>query len=294
MIRFALLLIALSMLIACQSTPSTSPPLVFDGDNAFQYLADQMEFGPRYPGSEGHLQLREYIVEQLTESGWEVERQTFQVNGFDAVNIIARANVDSGGDLYLLGAHYDTRARADQSLGQESTPVPGAIDGGSGVAVLLELARTLDLNSMDSEIWLAFFDVEDNGSGGIAGWDWILGSRYMADNLERSPRAMILVDMVGQQQQELFYEGNSHPELRAILWELAAELGFAESFIPQTRHTMIDDHIPFLQRGIPSVDIIDFDYAFWHTVEDTLDKASPEKLFEVGRLLQVFLETERE
>ena len=275
-----------------EPTPTSIPESAneFSGEQAMVYLADQMDLGPRYPGSEGHVQLREYLVTQLTDLGWEVEEQKFEVYGFEAVNIIARANHNEDGDLFLLGAHYDTRARADQTVGQESTPVPGAIDGGSGVAVLLELARTLDLENMESEIWLAFFDVEDNGSGGIEGWNWILGSTYMANNLERFPTAMILVDMVGQQQQELFYEGNSHPELRADLWRVAGELGFGDSFIPQVRYTMIDDHVPFIQRGIPAVDIIDFDYDYWHTVEDTLDKASAEKLYEVGRLLQVWLE----
>ena len=297
MYKIALLLILFTLLISCRSTPDAplptptpQQPLVFDGDSAFSYIEAQTRMGPRYPGSEGHVELRNYIIDELTALGWEVEQQEFEIHGFDAMNIIAKANQNPGRELYLIGAHYDTRARADESPGQESTPVIGAVDGGSGVGVLLELARTLDLENMRAEVWLTFFDVEDNGNHGIAGWDWIHGSTFMAANLGRLPDGMILVDMVGQQQQELFYEGNSSTELRADLWQLAAELGYGQSFIPQVRHTMIDDHIPFLRRGIPSVDIIDFDYPYWHTVEDTLDKVSPEKLEEVGRVLQVWLE----
>jgi Zn-dependent M28 family amino/carboxypeptidase len=179
---------------------------------------------------------------------------------------------------------------ADQTSGSDE-PVPGAVDGASGVAVLLELARTLDLNNIDREIWLAFFDVEDNGGDGIPGFDWIVGSTHMAGTLEIVPEAMVLVDMIGDADQQLYYEGNSDPELQGHLWDIAAELGFGDFFIPQIRYTMIDDHLPFARLGIPAVDIIDFDYPYWHTVEDTADKASPDSLLRVGRTIEVWLET---
>lgn len=260
----------------------------FDGDRAFVYLEEQMALGPRYPGSLGHTAVRDYIQDELTSLGWAVEAQTFDYQGFPAMNIIGRAN-EGQGDVIILGAHYDTRAIADQTPGSEE-PVPGAVDGASGVAVLLELARTLALDELPAEIWLAFFDVEDNGGGGIPGWDWIAGSTYMAENLTIEPAAMVLVDMVGDADQQLYYEGNSDRELQAELWAIAAQLGYGDVFIPELRHTMIDDHLPFARRGIPAVDIIDFDYPYWHTVEDTADKASPESLLRVGRTLQVWLE----
>ena len=167
---------------------------------------------------------------------------------------------------------------------------PGAVDGASGVAVLLELAASLDLNDIEHEIWLAFFDLEDNGRGGLPGFEWIVGSSFMAQNLAVTPRAMVLVDMVGDADQQLYYEGNSDPELRAELWRIAAELGYGGQFIPEERHTVVDDHLPFARAGIPAVDIIDFDYPYWHTVEDTVDKASPESLARVGRVLKFWLE----
>jgi glutaminyl-peptide cyclotransferase len=167
------------------------------------------------------------------------------------------------------------------------------VDGASGVAVLLELARVLDLDLIPHELWLAFFDFEDQGGGGMPDWDWIVGSTYMAQNLEVEPQAMILVDMIGDADQQLYYEGYSDPELRAEIWELAASLGYGDVFIPEVRHYMLDDHRPFLDRGIPAVDIIDFDYAYWHTVEDTADKAAPESLERVGRTLEAWLEDGR-
>lgn len=260
----------------------------FDGQSAFQFAADQLALGPRWPGSPGHLETRAYIIAQAAHFGWEVETQDFDYQGFAAQNIIARANVGRG-PIVILGAHYDTRRLADQTPGSRD-PVPGAVDGASGVAALLELARVLNLAQIEREIWLAFFDVEDNGSGGIPGWDWIAGSRYMADNLTATPAAVVILDMIGDADQRLYYEGNSDPALQAELWQIAAALGYGDFFIPTLRHTMIDDHLPFAQRGIVAVDIIDFDYPYWHTVDDTLDKISPDSLERVGRTVQAWLE----
>lgn len=266
-------------------------PLSFDGDTAFAYLEDQMAFGPRWPGSEGHAQLRSYIISTVSELGWSVEPQLFDYQGFEAMNIIAKAN-EGVGDVIILGAHYDTRRLADQTEGAVAAelPVPGAVDGASGVAVLLELARTLNLAEVPHEVWLTFFDVEDNGSGGIPGWDYIAGSTYMAENLAIRPTAVVVVDMIGDADQQLYYEGNSHLVLRQNLWRIAADLGYADSFIPEVKYTMVDDHLPFVRRNIWAVDIIDFDYPYWHTTEDTADKVSAESLRRVGHTLEVWLE----
>ena len=104
------------------------------------------------------------------------------------------------------------------------------------------------------------------------------------------PTAVVVVDMIGDADQQLYYEGNSHPFLRQTLWQIAADLGYSDSFIPEVRHTMIDDHLPFAQRNIRAVDIIDFDYPYWHTTEDTADKASPDSLLRVGHTLEVWIE----
>jgi Zn-dependent M28 family amino/carboxypeptidase len=247
-----------------------------------------MAFGPRWPGSPGHVEVGDYIAAKLEGFGWEVEEQRFPYRDIEGRNIIARANIDAG-PVIIVGAHYDTRKIADKTPGSEE-PVPGAVDGASGVAVLLELAQTLDLYQINNEIWLAFFDIEDQGRGGMPGFDWIVGSSFMANSLNLKPEAMVLVDMVGDADQQLYYEGNSDPTLRQVIWQKAAELGYQDAFIQELKHTMIDDHLPFARLGIPAVDIIDFDYPYWHTVEDTADKVSPESLHRVGRTLESWLE----
>jgi Zn-dependent M28 family amino/carboxypeptidase len=208
-----------------------------------------------------------------------------------ARNLIARANIGVG-PIIIVGAHYDTRRRADQDEVQPEAPVPGANDGASGVAVLLELARVLDLATVPNEIWLAFFDAEDNGR--LDGWEWIAGSTYMAANLTVEPESMILVDMVGDADQQFYFDNNSDVELNARVWTVAAQLGYGDHFIPLPKYTMTDDHIPFRDRGIPAIDIIDFDYPYWHTTEDTADKVSAESLERVGRTLEAVLEKETE
>ena len=271
------------------STPiSESNGQLFNGDRAFDYLLDQMSFGPRWPGSPGHVEVGDYIVSELEKLGWSVEEQLFEIQGIEGRNIIGRMN-EGKGEVIIVGAHYDTRKIADRSPSTD-LPVPGAVDGASGVAVLLELAGSLDLDKVDREIWLVFFDLEDNGSGGIPGYDWIIGSTYMAENLSIVPEAMVLVDMVGDADQQLYFEGNSDAELQGQLWAIAAELGFADQFIPELKYTMLDDHVPFARAGIPAVDIIDFDYPYYHTVEDTADKANKESLMRVGRTIEVWLE----
>jgi len=102
---------------------------------------------------------------------------------------------------------------------------------------------------------------------------------------------MILLDMIGDSDQQIYYEVNSDRALSDRIWSVAAQLGYGDHFIPQARWQIIDDHIPFAKRGIPAIDIIDFDYPYWHTINDTTDKVSPDSLERVGRTLQMFLET---
>jgi Zn-dependent M28 family amino/carboxypeptidase len=260
----------------------------FDGQRAMAHVTAQMQLGPRITGSAANMAAGDYIAASLKQNGWQVEIQPFEYRGTAARNIIARANVGRG-PVIIVGAHYDSRRRADQDSQHPADPVPGANDGASGVAILLELARSLDLSQVPNEVWLAFFDAEDNG--GLDGWDWIVGSTYMAEHLSVRPQEMILLDMVGDADQQIFLEGNSDPVLSAQIWTTAAKLGYGQQFIPLPRHTLEDDHIPFRNKGIPAVDIIDFDYPYWHTTADTADKLSASSLERVGRTLAAFLET---
>jgi len=270
------------------AAPTPRPP--FSGESAYQYVLAQMAFGPRPTGTEAGRKTGDYIIAQLKQSGWQVEEQPFEYQGVKARNIIAKQGSGRGKPIVIVSAHYDTRLRADQDPDPKNRtqPVPGANDGASGVAVLLELARTLNVDKTGREIWLAFFDAEDNGE--LDGWDWIQGSNYMANHLTVTPTAMILFDMIGDADQQLYWDHNSDQGLNQQLWQVAATLGYTATFFPQYRWTMIDDHIPFRQRGIPAVDLIDFDYPYWHTVQDTADKVSALSLERIGRTITAWLE----
>jgi Zn-dependent M28 family amino/carboxypeptidase len=176
-------------------------------------------------------------------------------------------------------------ADRDPDSANQTKPVPGANDGASGVAVLLELARTLPENT--PSIWLVFFDAEDNGR--IEGWDWILGSREFVKNNSFRPQAVIIVDMIGEADLHIYREGNSDPQLTDEIWATARSLGYTSQFIDEYRHSMIDDHLPFLEVNIPAVDIIDFDYPYWHTIHDTPDKVSADSLDAVGETLYAWV-----
>jgi Zn-dependent M28 family amino/carboxypeptidase len=253
----------------------------FDGKRAYADVQKQVSFGPRIPGSDAHAKILEWMRTELESAGWQVAIQESTTNGHLIQNLVA--NRSDAAPQIIIGAHYDSRlvANRDPNPANQTMPVPGANDGASGVAILLGLARTLPKDSVPVE--LVFFDVEDNGN--IPGWDWILGSTAFAQNMKEKPRAMILVDMVGGDKPKFYMEGNSDSTLRTSIWDDAAKLGFGNSFIPQTKYNILDDHIPFVEAGIPSVDIIDIDYPYWHTLADTPEHISSDSLKMVGSVL---------
>jgi Zn-dependent M28 family amino/carboxypeptidase len=260
---------------------------LFSGTEAYELAERQMEFGDRIPGTEPHRQTGEWIRSELEESNWLTATQEFDYLGVQLNNIIGKSDERNSPGPIIVGAHYDTRPHADLDDLNPESPVPGANDGASGVAVLLELARVLDLEKSKCPVWLVFFDAED--SGGINGWDWIVGSSYFVDQITEEPAAVVIVDMVGDADLKLFYERNSTRELAEAIWQIAIDLGYS-SFIPSERHSIIDDHTPFIQAGIPAVDIIDFDYPSWHTTNDTMDMISAFSLEQVGRTLEHWIE----
>jgi glutaminyl-peptide cyclotransferase len=256
--------------------------MTFDGERAYQDVAYQVSLGPRLIGSEAHSSFIDWVSSQLCDEGWQVEIQETVEAGVPIRNVIARRGV--GTPLIILGAHYDSRFWADQDPNPENwrKPVPGANDGASGVAVLLELARVLP-SDLDKQVWLVFFDAEDNGN--IPGYDWILGSRAFVKNLTGMPDAVVIVDMIGDADLNIHYERNSDRQLSVEIWEQAANLGYENEFIQSYKYSILDDHTPFLEAGIPAVDLIDFDYPYWHTIDDTLDKVSARSLKVVGDTL---------
>lgn len=265
------------------------PPQQFDADRAWLDVLAQMEMGPRTPGSEAHNLVVLYIQTELEKAGWKVEIQETERMGHPIRNIIAKRG--SGSPWVIFGAHYDSRFFADNDPvpANQTIPVPGANDGASGVAVLLEMARTLPKNT-DKQIWLVFFDAEDQGR--IEGWDWILGSRAFAESLTKKPDAVVVVDMIGDADLNIYREISSDKAITNSIWQTAADLGYSDQFNNQEKYNILDDHLPFLELGIPAIVIIDFDYPYWHTLADTQEKISPASLAVVGHTLLTWLDND--
>lgn len=257
----------------------------FDGAHALADVKTQVDMGPRIVGSAGHAQIVTWLQSELESAGWQVTIQRTTLMERPIENVIATRS--AGPAAIIVGAHYDTRmyASRDPDPAKRTQPVPGADDGASGVAVLLELARTLPKDTVP--VSLVFFDAEDNGD--IPGWDWILGSRAYVASLSDKPQAMILVDMVGSDPLSLPLESNSTPALRSSIWAAAAKLGYGNVFVQHTKYSVEDDHTPFLEAGIPAVDIIDLDYPYWHTTADTPEHVSAKSLQIVGDVLWTWL-----
>jgi Zn-dependent M28 family amino/carboxypeptidase len=277
--------LAILIISAC-STATPEYPDLFSGELALEHVKKQVDFGPRTPGSKSHQQTIEWITENLEQTGWEVTIQETSLMGNPVKNIIGRRSRNE--PYILIGAHYDSRFIADRDPdpANQLLPVPGANDGASGVAVLIELARVLP-KELPMTTWLVFFDAEDNGN--IPGWDWILGSRAFVEEIEPKPEAVVIIDMIGDADLQVYIERNSDPSLSQDIWTQAAILGYDDVFVPEIKHGILDDHSPFLNAGIPAALVIDFDYPYWHTINDTTDKVSEDSLQVIGDVLQAWL-----
>lgn len=268
-------------------SPAQTEAPVFDGQQAFTYAQTLMEFGPRTPQSSGMEQTRAYIRSELESFGWQVQMQSFTYRGVPLQNIVAYQDPDKAS--VLIGAHYDTRLISDQEEdpAKQALPVPGANDGTSGTAVLLEMARALQ--GQANGVWLVFFDGEDQGR--IDDWEWSVGAQYYADHLSVTPENVIVIDMIGDADLNVYRETQSDPVLCDAIWNGAAQVGLQDNFIDQDKYTMLDDHLPFIELGIPTCLLIDFDYPYWHTQQDTLEHISAESLQAVGNVLLQWLST---
>lgn len=292
--KLSILLAGLGLLFASALIPlgwsilsGQDSPLTFSGERAYQDVVYQVGLGPRTPGSEAHRATLAYIQGELLACGWSVDIQQTTFANQPVSNLVARHGM--GRPWIILGAHYDSRLLADRDPDPalRTQPVPGANDGASGVAVLLEIARALPRN-LGGSLWLVFFDAEDNGN--LPGWDWILGSQAFVSGLAEKPDAAVIIDMIGDADLNIYRELSSDPALVTELWSSAAAEGYQDQFIDLAKHTILDDHTPFLKAGIPAVDIIDFEYPYWHTTQDTPDKVAPASLSAVGETLIAWLE----
>lgn len=270
----------------------------FSGEQALRYAVQQTEFGPRITGTDAHLRAGDQIVDQLTEHGWDVLIQPFTIDGTTARNIIA---IKGGGGIAnqrvaMLTTHYDTRALADRDpqLANQSQPAGGANTGASGVGLLLELARGLDVSLTNHTVCLIFLDAEDNA--GLEGWPTNGGtqvflSRFVED-LPRcqGPRFAIHLDMVGGTEQELYAAGQSNPDLQRALWQITQELGYTGWRVQSSGEGVINTHLRFAEQEIPALGLAGLNYPYRHSTDDTADKLSAQRLEQVGRTLKVWLE----
>jgi glutaminyl-peptide cyclotransferase len=258
----------------------------FDSNRAWEDLRQMVAIGPRPAGSPAIEATRAYIKKQLAAAGVAETDQAWDdrtpLGPVHMVNLIATIpGTAAGRDRLIIAGHYDTK------LVREFRFV-GADDGGSSAAFLLELARVLKAARNPMTIELLFLDGEE----AVVEWegnDHTYGSRHYVDAARRagtlaSARAMILVDMIGDRDLAIKRDTNSTPWLTDIIWSTAASLKLG-TFFPQTSTGIEDDHLPFVEAGVPSVDIIDLDYAPWHTAADNLDAVGARSLQVVGDVL---------
>lgn len=269
-----------------------NPPTI-DSDRSMKYVREIVAFGARPVGSPNHKKLEDYIYSHL--KGDAVEDDAFVADTpegkFPIRNIIAKFPGSKDGVIVIAG-HYDT------NYPLRDTGYVGANDGGSSTAVLLELANQLRGKQRDGySVWLVWTDGEE----AVKQWsatDSLYGTRHLADRWEKDGslkkiRAFVLADMIGDADLNVDKDANSTATLQTVVYQAATRLGYQSHFFARTI-AVEDDHLPFVKKGVPSVDLIDLDYGynnvFHHTPQDTVDKLSPKSLQIVG---SVILETVR-
>lgn len=279
---------------------------VFCGDSAYAYVEKQVDFGPRVPNTEAHRATGDWLAGELKRHGAEVMEQPLKLKAFDgtvlnARNIMGRYNTASADRLLLL-AHWDCRPWADEDPDplKRSLPVDGANDGASGVGVLLEIARQLGEKAPDRGVDILFVDAEDWGSSGDED-SWALGAQAFVENPPVAgyiPREAILLDMVGGEGATFlreYFSEKAAPELNARLWGIGSDLGYGNFFHNRPGSAVTDDHVRFIEAGIPAVDIIEYNEAGggfnprWHTTRDNMEGISRETLQAVGDVVMTYI-----
>jgi Zn-dependent M28 family amino/carboxypeptidase len=257
-------------------------PPAFDGKAALRHVERLVGIGPRVAGTPGGARAREYIEGELRRAGIRTEVRRFEAD--TPHGRVAMANVIAvipgrRPDVVMLGGHYDTKLFGEFAF-------VGANDGGSSAALLIELARRLAGGPRDYTCWVVWFDGEE----ARVAWsdrDSLYGSRRLAAELARErrlPRALVVVDMIGDRDLAIRRESHSAPWLTDIIWAAAARLGHGRHFLRDVL-PVEDDHTPFLRAGVPAALLIDFDFPAWHTAEDTLDTVSAASLAVVGEVV---------
>jgi glutaminyl-peptide cyclotransferase len=282
--------------------------LQFDSSNSYAIVEKQLSFGNRIPGTQASVNCGNYFTDYVNSISTSITAITHNltVETTDCRNYLFKINSNEE-HIVILGAHYDSRAisEKDPDPTKRDEPCPGANDGASGVAVLLELCDVFYANreNLNCTLWIILFDAEDQGSGGISGWGWCEGSSKFAadiDNYYKSDTqtidAMILLDLVGGTNLKFIKETRSTQSLLSDLFETGRSLGYSDEFpLNPTTGSVYDDHVPFIEIGIPSADLI---IQFWnapsawpyhHTTSDTLTYISQESLEITGKTIERFI-----
>ena len=298
--------LAVALLLGVGSGVSASARAVdnlpdFSGERAMAWVEAQCDLGPRPPGSPALEDLRRLIEAHADSLGLPCYRLCFQATDpwfggpVEACNLVVSIG-PAGGDRLWFGAHYDTRpvSDLDPDPARRHEPLLGANDGGSGTAVLLHLMEILAAHPPARGVDLLFFDLEDSGRpGDLSGY--CLGSRHLAATWRDfssplaagNPRALVLLDIVCQRGLRIGMEGFSlrnAPDLTRAVFARAASLQLT-ALVPEPAIAVYDDHVPFLQKGMPAVNLIDFDFPEWHTTGDVPTVCDPGSLEQVGRLV---------
>ena len=273
---------ALLLMLGCE-TAATQPAQLpqFDGARAWAHLRAQVDIGPRVAGTPANTRTRDYIISTLAASGIKAVEQPFEAR--TPVGTVRMANViatlpGERPERIILATHFDTKLFKDFRF-------VGASDGASSTAAVLELARVLKDRPRPFTLEFLFFDGEE----AVVEWtatDSTYGSRHYVAHARTSGtlagiKALILLDMIGDRHLNIRREENSTRWLTDIIWNTARRLGYQRHFLDEST-PIEDDHLPFLEAGVPAVDIIDLDYPAWHTADDTLDNVSAESVKIVG------------
>ena len=281
--------------------------LNFDADNAYDIIEDQLKIGNRIPGTLERQRTADYIISKFKSinNNFTFISQNFTLDGILCQNLLFKFN-EGKDNIVILGTHYDSRAKATKQ--DSNDPVPGANDGASGTAVLIELAKVLykQRKDLDVEIWFVFFDAEDQGKDeggyGIDEWDWAEGSQKFVeeiDNFYDSDKedfdCMILLDMVGGKNIEFINELYSTASLLDELFQVGRQLINTEGFLLFPKSEKVyDDHVAFLDEDVPSANLIgDFssnsNWKHHHTTKDDLDHISKRSLHIAGQTIEQFI-----
>jgi len=256
----------------------------FSGLKAYSHVEQLVALGPRWIGSDSIAKAREYISSYLSSLGIQVSKDPFSANYFGETypmeNIIGIVPGRTA-KIIIVGGHYDTKQ------------IPGANDGGSSSGLLLELARVLATKTLNHTLWIVFFDGEDVGDDLAT---MFYGSRHLAERIGASadkPEWLILADMIGDKHLSIRKDRNSDQRLVEYVWEKATDLGYSRHF-SNSEVAVMDDHVPFMEIGVPSCLLIDFRYgplnSYWHTAKDDMDKVDARSLKAVGDVIYTVIE----